>query len=87
MLCRVLPWLFAALYLAALALLVVGTFGLFGSERGPLAGVFIVPLGLPWIWLIDLAPEKFWPWLAAGAPSLNLCILWTICRRLRNLSA
>jgi len=87
MLCRILPWLFAAFYLAALMLLVVGTFGLFGSERGPLAGVFIVPLGIPWIWLIDLAPEKVWPWLAAAAPSLNLCILWIICRRLRQFSA
>lgn len=38
---------FAAAYVMALAILAVGTFGRFGSERGPLAGVFLVPLGMP----------------------------------------
>ena len=28
---------------------VIGFFGLFGSPRGPLAGVFLIPLGMPWI--------------------------------------
>jgi hypothetical protein len=39
---------FALLYVLALGLFVVGTFGLFGSPSGPLADVFLMPLGLPW---------------------------------------
>lgn len=77
---RYLLWIFGLAYFAALVLFLVGTFGLFGSERGPLAGVFPVPLGVPWIWLIDLAPERLWPWLGAAAPGLNLLILAGVCR-------
>jgi len=46
--CRTVPGVFLALYLIALALLLVGTLGLFGAERDPLSGVFLVPLGVPW---------------------------------------
>ena len=49
-------WIWVALYLAALFLFVVGSFGLFGSDSGPLAGVFLVPLGLPWNGFVDLFP-------------------------------
>lgn len=71
------------LYLVALALLLIGTFGLFGQARDPLSGVFLLPLGLPWVWLVDLAPEPAWPWLAALAPALNLGILLALCKVLR----
>ncbi len=30
-----------ALYLVALALLLIGTFGLFGQEQDPLSGIFL----------------------------------------------
>lgn len=70
----------AVLYLVALALLVVGTFGLFGQEQDPLAGVFLMPLGLPWvIWLDDL-PDEVLPWIAVLAPLFNLVLLNTLCR-------
>jgi hypothetical protein len=78
--CRIIVLLFAAAYVAALGLLAVGTFGLFGNERDPLAGVFLVPLGLPWNLMLDGAPESTRPWLAAGTPMLNVAILWLICR-------
>jgi hypothetical protein len=71
---------FVLLYVAALALLVIGTFGLLGSPRGPLAGVFLVPLGLPWNLLLDGFPDALRPWFAAGAPLLNALILWVACR-------
>lgn len=71
------------LYLVALALLLIGTFGLFGQERDPLSGVFLLPLGLPWVWLVDLAPEPAWPWLSSLAPLLNLGIIVALCRRER----
>ncbi len=80
-LCRWSLRAFAVLYVLALALYFVGTFGLFGSPSGPLAGVFLIPLGIPWHLLAELAPEPSWPWLAAAAPLVNLLILWMICRR------
>ena len=72
------------LYLVALALLLIGTFGLFGQERDPLAGVFLIPLGLPWIFWLDWASDALRPWLAAAAPMLNLAILAALCRMVRR---
>ena len=85
--CRYAVWLFAILYAGALALFAVGTFGLFGAEADPLAGVFLIPLGMPWNGLIDVTPEPLWPWLAAAAPMLNLAILWGVCRWFRQRAA
>ena len=84
MLCRVLTGLFGLLYLGALALLAIGTFGLFGAERDPLAGVFLVPLGLPWN-LIPLSEAGGVLLLVGlGAPLINLGILVLICRVVRG---
>jgi hypothetical protein len=71
---------FAVLYAAALAIFLIGSFGLFGQPRDPLAGAFLIPLGLPWNLAVDAAPEPFWPWLAAAAPTLNLLLLVGLCR-------
>jgi hypothetical protein len=70
-----------------LALLLIGTFGLFGQERDPLAGVFLMPLGLPWVLWLDGFPEVVLPWLAGMAPLLNLAILTFLCRRLAGGNA
>jgi hypothetical protein len=70
---------FAVLYALAAGLFIVGTFGLFGSPSGPLAGVFLVPLGLPWNRMLDVFPEPLWPTLAILAPAVNLIILVLIC--------
>lgn len=68
------------LYVAALALFVIGTFGLIGQEQDPLAGVFLVPLGLPWnLWLNGL-PDAVRLWLAVLAPALNMFLLAALCR-------
>jgi hypothetical protein len=71
-------WIWVALNLAALFLFVVGSFGLFGSDSGPLAGVFLVPLGLPWNGFVDLFPEPFWPWLGAASPLVNVLLLYAL---------
>ncbi len=71
-------WIWVALYLAALFLFVVGAFGLFGSESGPLAGVFLVPLGLPWIRFVDRFPEQLWPWVGAALPLVNALLLYAL---------
>jgi hypothetical protein len=78
--CKWILGVFALLYLAALALFAIGSLGLFGSERDPLAAVFLMPLGLPWNLLSDPLPEALYPWLGAGAPLVNLLLLWIICR-------
>lgn len=77
---RLVFWAFLGLYVFALVLLAVGTFGLFGQERDPLSGVFLVPLGLPWNLALDWASEAARPWLAAAAPLLNLGLLWLLVR-------
>jgi hypothetical protein len=69
-----------ASYLVALALLLIGTFGLFGQERDPLSGVFLIPLGLPWVSLLDGVSDGLKPWLLALAPAFNLFILMALCR-------
>ncbi|TCO71557.1 hypothetical protein [Rhodovulum euryhalinum] len=85
--CTIVTVGFALLYLVALGLFAVGTLGLFGAERDPLAGVFLIPLGLPWNRLVDTFPEPLWPWLAAAAPLLNVAILTALCRILRRRRA
>jgi hypothetical protein len=78
--CGIALAIFALLYVAALALYAIGAFGLFGSPQGPLAGVFLVPLGLPWNLMLDGAPEAALPWLGALAPLVNLGLIAVLCR-------
>lgn len=78
--CRWVVRIFAVLYLVALALGLIGTFGWFGQERDPLSWVFIVPLGLPWNQMLDGFGTAAIPWLAALAPLLNIAILAGACR-------
>ncbi|SDK64592.1 hypothetical protein [Aliiruegeria lutimaris] len=79
-LCKWIIRIVGVLYLFALALLLIGTFGLFGQERDPLAGVFLMPLGMPWVLWLNGLPDEILPWLAAMAPLLNLAILTLLCR-------
>ena len=84
MTCKWIVRIAGLLYLVALALFLIGTFELFSQERDALAGVFLLPLGLPWVWFVDLAPEPAWPWLAVLAPLVNIGILAALCRRVRG---
>ena len=78
--CKVMAIGFLVLYAAALALLAIGTFGLFGAEKDPLAGIFLMPLGLPWNLMLENAPDSMLPWLGALSPALNLVLILGICR-------
>lgn len=78
---RWLAGLFAAAWALALGLFLIGHFGLFGSPSGPLDGIFLVPLGLPWTLLLDGLPDALLPWLGALAPGLNLALLLWLGRR------
>lgn len=71
---------FAALYILALMVLAIGTFGLFGQDKDPLSAVFLISLGLPWTLWTDTAPEPLLPWVAILAPALNLGILFALCK-------
>ncbi|MGB3711701.1 MAG: hypothetical protein WA985_08435 [Erythrobacter sp.] len=73
---------FAALYAAALALLLIGTYGWFGQERDPVSGVFLMPLGLPWNVAGGIVGLEG-PALAILAPAFNLLILLWLWRRPR----
>lgn len=73
-------WIFAALYAAAFLLFLIGTYGWFGQAKGPLAGVLLIPLGLPWNLLADRLGVP--PMAATGllAPAVNLGILYWLRR-------
>jgi hypothetical protein len=72
--------LFAAVYAAAVGLFCVGTFGLFGQPKDPLAGIFLLPIGLPWNRLISGFELDVRLLLLALAPLVNFAILFAICR-------
>lgn len=78
--CRFVVSAFFVLYLLALAIFLVGVFGLFGQEQDPLSAVFLLPLGLPWIYFVDAIPGSARAWVAAATPVLNLIILAGLCR-------
>ena len=73
-------WIFVFLYVAALALLAIGTTGAFGQERDPLSGVFLLPLGLPWNLLLDRTGVEGAAAMAL-APLANAIILFLIWKR------
>jgi len=82
--CKVVVRIFLVLYVVALVLFLVGFFGLFGSPSGPLAGIFLFPLGLPWNLAADILPEGARLWFGLAAPLVNLAILRLICRMFGN---
>ncbi len=83
-LCKIVIGILLLLWLLALFLYGAGTWGWFGQERDPLAGVFLVLLAFPWTHLVDLLPETMWPAATALAPGLTILILWGVCRSIRR---
>lgn len=66
------------LYIFALGLWAIGTYGLFGQAQDPLSGVFLIPLGLPWNRMGD-GPE-----VMVAAPAANVVILWLLSSLFRK---
>lgn len=79
--CKWVVRVFWVIYILALFILAVGTFGLFGQPKDSLAGIFVIPLGLPWNLLLAWLPEPVKPWLAAGAPLVNIALISWFCRK------
>lgn len=77
--CRLVVWAFGLLYLAALILLGISALAWFGFAPAPLAGVFLVVLGLPWTLAAAWFPDHLQPVVGALAPGVTLIILWTFC--------
>ena len=75
--------LLTALWVFAFAIFVVGTYGLLGQEKDPLSGVYLLPLGVPWVYLFDYFEDSIRPWATAFAPLLNITLLYWLCRRKR----
>ena len=75
-------FIFTGLYLIALLLLTIGTFGWFGQEKDPLSAAFLLPLGLPWNILADRLGLAGVASLLI-APALNAGILLWLWRRFR----
>ena len=68
------------LYAAAFLLFLIGTYGWFGSTQGPLAGIFLIALGIPWNRLLGGPPSVAMQAAVIAAPALNLLLLWGLCR-------
>lgn len=83
-LCRIITSVFAVLYLLALALWAIGTFGLFGQEADPLSAVFLVLLGWPWTLVLEQVLGVAGVWTAVVAPLFNLLLIIGLCRRLNR---
>jgi len=85
--CKVVFIGFLILYLAALSLWLIGTFGWFGANKDPLSGIFLIILGQPWARWVDALPEALWPFGGAAAPAVNLGVLYFVCRFLAGKPA
>lgn len=70
----------AIFWVLAVAVLVIGIFGLFGQEQDPLSGVFLIPIGFPWIMMLDSFPEAARFWLAVFSPGLNVALFAILAR-------
>lgn len=72
--------LYILIYVFALGVFLIGEYGLFGQPIDPLAGILIVPLGLPWIQLTDPHTNGLGPVQAAICPLINIGILYFVYR-------
>ncbi|MCA0930670.1 hypothetical protein [Ruegeria profundi] len=45
-----------------------------------MSGIFLMPLGLPWVRWFDGVADSLKPWLTVLAPVLNIAILTLLCR-------
>lgn len=80
--CRLVVMAFALLYAVALLWRAISLIDWFGASA-PLAGVFLIVLGLPWTLGASLFDDRWQPLAAALAPAITLLLLAFLCRRRR----
>ena len=72
--CKIFVGILVLLYVAALAIWLIGSYGWFGQERDALSAAFLVMMGLPWVRLFDSAA-----W-AVVAPLVWIALAVALCR-------
>lgn len=82
--CRTLCRSFILVWGVALVMHLIGLLGVLGMEQGPLSGLLIVLLGLPWILLVDHLPHEILVWVAAAMPAVNYVLIRSLCRARRR---
>ena len=83
---RIFPFGFLIAYLLALGVFVVGQIGFSGSVKDPFAGVYLIPLGLPWVYVFDFnsLSDNAANWLRVLSPVLNYFFITATCGFLRR---
>lgn len=85
LICRVAIGAAVLVYLAALALAIIGTQGLFGVQPDGLAAIWLIFVGMPWSLIVTPIallgmPIFIGQILAVLLPIVNIVILIRICR-------
>lgn len=85
---RILAAVYIAGCLLALALMAIGTFGLFGAEPDPISAVYAILLAMPWSLALSYlnAPIAAFAVLLSGM-ALNLIIIMAIGRAIARFGA
>ena len=83
--CRAVIGAAILIYLATLAIAIIGTQGLFGTQPDGLAAVFLIFVGLPWSLLVTPIallglPGVIGQVLIVLLPIVNIVILIGLCR-------
>ena len=89
LICRSLIGVGILLYVAAMAIAVIGTQGLFGVAPDGLAAVWLIFLGIPWSLFLSVATLFGLPVIVgqiavAVFPILNLYLIWRLCHGRRD---
>jgi hypothetical protein len=85
---RILFWIYVVAAVAALALVPISLFELFGVARDPLSGIPAVLLGLPWSFALAFVtadfelPRILYALLGVIPLVLNAWLLWRLQRKL-----
>lgn len=74
----ILFWLFVVCYVLAL---IIFAAGMWGADKEPLSGIFLIPLGFPWFLAADLFEGTLQATVAALAPLVNLGLIHLLVRR------
>lgn len=74
-------WGFLLSFLAAFGFFVSNMMGWFGQTPDALAGLYLLPFGMPWNLVGLELPDPFPLMFGLGAPLLNLAILFWLWRR------
>ena len=87
--CRLLLGAGIFVYLATLAIAIIGTQGLFGTTPDGLAAVFVIFAGLPWSLLatpLVIFESPLWigqAWVVLS-PLITLWLIWRLCSRTQD---